>query len=519
MRKTFNSGAFFCMLVILGIALFSVDFYAGMPEGETLAGMLDDFEKYAQKSMEEWGIPGMAIAIVRGDELIYAGGFGVKKLGGDDRVDEYTIFQIGSTSKAFTAALVAMMAEEKRLDWSDRVIDHLPGFRMYDPWVTREFRVFDVMAQHSGMPGYAGDLQSFFGFDRSHIIDSIRYIEPASSFRSEFAYMNNLFLVAGALIEKVSGKTWEENLQERILNSLGMDSTSYTREAFVDSENVSFLHKNCQGAPEILPMDWPFLEWVYTYGPAGGINSNAVDMAKWVRFQLKKGLWNGKQLLSRESMEYMHFPKTVIKDKVAPGRNYYCTAWVLTEDKGYPAFIWHTGGTSGIKSLIQLVPDLDLGFVFLTNMTDNKLPEALAKRFIDIYTGGPLREWSAEMLQSYRSGLQSRDIEREDGYLESCLPFDAYTGDYYSNVYGKAVLRDEGDKMSLTLGPAEIKLFIHPFKRDTFVLSIPDFEDESGFVQFGLNSEGIARQMYIEAFDDGNIGTFEKIQDTKDPEK
>ena len=179
--------------------------------------------------------------------MIYANGFGVKKQGEDDPVNENTIFQIGSTSKAFTAALVAMMVDEGKLNWKDKVIDYLPDFMMYDPWVTREFLIDDVMAQHSGMPGYASDLLSFIGFDRKHIIHSICYIQPISSFRSEFAYMNNLFLVAAALVEEISGKTWEENLRERILDPLGMNNTTYTQNGFVQSSNVAYLHQNKNG--------------------------------------------------------------------------------------------------------------------------------------------------------------------------------------------------------------------------------------------------------------------------------
>ncbi|MEI6156977.1 MAG: serine hydrolase domain-containing protein, partial [Atribacterota bacterium] len=251
--NTFIKEKKFGLLSLIFIIICVVSFMATasetiqIPDQESLKKILTDFEEYAEQARKDWGIPGMAIAIVQGDQLIYAQGFGVKKLGGSDPVDENTIFQIGSTSKAFTVSLVSMMVDEGKLNWKDKVVDHLPDFRMYDPWVTREFTIEDAMAQHSGMPGYAGDFQAFIGFDRNHIIHSLRYIQPISSFRSGFAYMNNLFLVAAALVEKCTEQSWEENLKKRILDPLGMTSTTFTRDGFVNSSNVAFLHQKLNG--------------------------------------------------------------------------------------------------------------------------------------------------------------------------------------------------------------------------------------------------------------------------------
>ena len=213
------------------------------PTPQQLKKILADFEKYAEQAQKDWQVPGLAMAIVADDKVIFAKGFGVKKVGGDDKVDEHTIFQIGSTSKAFTAALVAMLVDEKKLAWQDRVVDRLDEFQMFDPWVTREFQVDDLMAQHSGLPPYAGDCQAFMGFDRSHIIHSLRYLKPVTSFRSQYAYQNGLFLVAAALVEKYTGKSWEDNLKARIFEPLGMSATTAGLEGFQQAKNVTFLHQ------------------------------------------------------------------------------------------------------------------------------------------------------------------------------------------------------------------------------------------------------------------------------------
>ena len=176
--------------------------------------------------MRDWKVPGMSIAVVKGDKVVYAKGFGTKRAGMNRPVDADTIFQVGSTTKAFTVALMATLVDEGKADWDDRVIDHFPDFMMYDPWVTREFRVHDLFAQHSGMPFYAGDLQSFIGFDRDHIIHSMRYIKPVYSFRDKFSYVNNLFVAGAKVEEKLTGKTWETLMQERILTPLKMTRSS-----------------------------------------------------------------------------------------------------------------------------------------------------------------------------------------------------------------------------------------------------------------------------------------------------
>ena len=297
------------------------------PTPQQLQKILADFEKYAEQAQKDWQVPGLAIAIVADDKIIFAKGFGVKKVGGDDKVDENTIFQIGSTSKAFTAALVAMLMDEKQLAWQDRVVDRLDQFQMFDPWVTREFRVEDLMAQHSGLPPYAGDGQAFMGFDRAHIIHSLRYLKPVTSFRSQYAYQNGLFLVAAALVEKYTGKSWEDNLKARLFEPLGMSATTAGLEGLHQAKNVTFLHKKTGEKVEALPADWPDHNWVYVYGPAGGINSNVLDMTKWLRLQLGKGKFNGAQLISEANLDFLHTPKTIMGTDPSK-MMYYCEAWL-----------------------------------------------------------------------------------------------------------------------------------------------------------------------------------------------
>ncbi len=187
----------------------------GMPEppqGIELERILREFETQVEKARIDFGIPGMAVAVIQGDGVIYAKGFGVKEVGKTDPVDPHTVFQVGSTSKAFTAALVASLVDEGKVGWKDRVVTHLPDFAMADPWVTGEFQVRDLMAQHSGMKPYAGDILAILGYSREDIVRSTAHLAPVYSFRSEFSYVNNLWVTAAAVVEAKTGKSWEKNL-------------------------------------------------------------------------------------------------------------------------------------------------------------------------------------------------------------------------------------------------------------------------------------------------------------------
>src|SRR4030095_15901475 len=264
--------------------------------------MLGQLEAYAQTAQQQWSVPGFAIAVVKDDQVIYAKGFGVKRVGGTDPVDPDTVFQIGSTSKAFTAALVAMQVDDGKFTWTDRVIDHLPNFEMRDPWVTREFQVGDLMAQHSGMPAYAGDGMAILGFPPDYIVAKMKLIEPVTSFRSEFAYVNNLFLVAADLARATSGKGWADSLEERLFRPLGMRSSSSGQRAFKAAADAASPHKLVNGKVTAFAADAPQLAWSYTTGPAGGINSTVRDMAQWLRMLLGAGMFEGKQIVSADNL-------------------------------------------------------------------------------------------------------------------------------------------------------------------------------------------------------------------------
>jgi CubicO group peptidase (beta-lactamase class C family) len=481
------------------------------PDAQKLQQLLRDFEAYARKGMEEWRIPGMAIAIVQKDSVIFAKGFGVKGNGGSAPVTPHTIFQIGSTTKAFTAALIAMLVDEGKIKWKDRVTDYVPDFRMYDPWVTREFMIEDLLAQHSGLPPYSGDAQAFFGFDRRHIQKSLTFIKPVSSFRSEFAYVNHLFLVAAQVVENLTGKSWEDNVRERIFVPLKMSESSYDRNALMEGRDVATGH-NVQGNTVIaVPKD---LNWPYIYGPAGGINSNVMDMSQWLRLHIHDGTVDGVRLVSEENMNFMHSPKTIAAyDAKKELGAYYCQSWIYVDSRPYP-FVWHNGGTTGYHSMIAFWPEPKIGMVILTNESSNKLAEALPKYFADLYFGNPNKDYSQAALDKAKKAKAEADEKaaKQPETVSPALPLNTYVGIYSNPVYEDARVTLKNGAMTLLIGPGNVKLPLRHWNRDIFVYSVPLLgEDSEGFVRFGQNFGGSIQEMTMDMLNEDGCGVFKRL--------
>ena len=516
----------FCLLLGFCSRISFADTAA--PGGQDIETVLNQFEAYAESAQKQWGIPGMAIAIVKDDQVIFSKGFGVKRVGGTDPVDPNTVFQIGSTSKAFTSALVAIQVDDGKMNWKDRVIDHDPDFEMYDAWVTREFQIWDLMAQHSGMQPYAGDAMAVLGFPPEYILSKIRFMKPITSFRSEFGYVNNLFLVAGGLIERASGKTWGENLQTRIFDPLGMQSSSSTQAAFVSATNAAAPHKIVNGKVTAFSSTDPNTAWAYTYAPSGGVNSSVMDMAQWVRMLLGRGKYNGKQIVKAENLAFVMSPHTILqsfsagpfaKSPLGNRPNYYCEGWVYSEATPYP-IIWHNGDNSFNHVAIGLIPDKRTGIVILTNLGGTSLAEALMLKYYELFLATAASDISAAMHEAYLENQKAAQapFAKRPSPNAPAQPLERYAGKFNNPVYGDLLVESDGHKLWMTIGPRKLKMDLIHWNHDSFVVSTPAtdaFLGDSGSATFSFAKDGKVSVITWDGLNDVNDGRFVVVTPTQ----
>ncbi|MEO6134921.1 MAG: serine hydrolase domain-containing protein [Ginsengibacter sp.] len=368
-----------------------------------------------QNSLKKFNVAGVAIAIVKDGKIFYEKGFGVKSIATNSTVDVHTNFQIASNSKAFTTAALSILVDEKKIAWKDKVRDYLPEFKMYNDYVTENFLMEDLLCHRSGLGLGAGDLMDFPDGTDFTIKDKLtfaQYFKPTSAFRTQFDYDNQLYMVAGELIARVSGMTWEKFVQTRILDPLQMSNSFSALEAMKDKSNMSKPHSTSTG--KIRTIDW-FEERIN--GAAGGIVSNVDEMSKWMIKQLNKGKYGSelnKHIFTEARQKEMWTIHTVLPASDFPRYNQhfsgYGYAWDLEDIKGNLQ-VSHTGGLPGMFTSVTLIPDLKLGIVILTN-TENGgggLFSAVRQTIIDSYIGLDDFGWVEKYSQGMEANASSAD--------------------------------------------------------------------------------------------------------------
>ena len=494
------------------IVLMCVGFLVAPPAGaqRNAARAIDS---YVEASMKTWGVPGVAIAVVRNDSVIFARGYGVREIGKPERVNERTLFAVGSTTKAFTAAAVGMLVDEKKLRWDDPVATFLPGFQLHDPFATRELSVRDLLTHRSGLS--RGDrLWYASGYEREEVLRRVRHLRPSWTFRSTYGYQNIMFLAAGQVVQSVTGTSWDDFVTARIFKPLGMTSSTTTVTTLEGRDNLASPHVRIDG--EIRPVPWRNLDNV---GPAGSINSNAAEMAEWIRLQLGGGTYRGQRLLSREVMREMHAPQIVIRmteqtEKLYPMTHLmaYGLAWTIKDYRGRK-FVGHGGAIDGMRAEVGMLPEEKLGVVVLTNLGGTSYPTAILHRVLDTYLGVPDRDWStvlraASKEAEMRADSTRRAIERDRvSGTNPSLPLDRYAGTYADSLYGEVKIAHEGGKLRATFGPMYVGALEH-WHFDTFraVWDNPVFG--RAFVTFALDARAKVAGLTVE-----NVGEFKRVPD------
>ncbi len=465
---------------------------------------LQEFDRYVESSRQAWKVPGMAVALIQDGKVIFSKGYGVREVGKPDPVTDDTIFQIGSISKSFTSTLVGLEVDRGKLDWKDKVVDHYPEFRTYDPWVTREFTIEDTMAQRSGQSTMTTDLLAFMGKDRDDILGAMRHVRPVSSFRSEFAYVNNMWLTTAKVLEEAVGKSWEQQIADDIFTPLGMTSSSSDLKGLFDAPNHASPHHWDGRSTVLVPREWPYQQWCYTYGPAGGINSNVHDMARYLSMHMGRT-----PLLSPASRNKLHSAHTFIGgQRVAQPQSFidvgaasYCQGWLRQERYPLP-LVWHNGGTTGFRTVAGFVPGEDLGIVVLSNTADSNLSEALMMRYYDMALGQPQVDYSALWLASFQKAQAESAVPKRPASPRPPQKLALYAGSYSNPIYGTAEVKVVGSKLHCSVGPL-LTFELQPWDGDTFNFADPiSPANADDFATFVAQPDGSMETVRISLFSD-----------------
>jgi CubicO group peptidase (beta-lactamase class C family) len=478
-------------------------------------------DAYVEEARSAFAIPGIAIVLIENGDLTVAKGFGVRRTGAPGLVDEHTQFRIGSNTKAFTAAALSILVDEGKIRWDDRVTDHVPGFQMYDPWVTREITVRDLLVHRSGLGLGEGDLLFFptTDYSRADLVHQLRFLKPVSSFRSGYAYDNVLYIAAGEVVHAATGMSWEEFIQQRILDRVGMSDSVPSLVQAAPRVNRSALHGATDGQAQVggtLSVLESSAELGANAAPAGGIATSAVDMARWLKVQLDDGkLTDGSMLYSVASAREMQKPQTLMPlwtadgafSPLAPSYMSYGFGWIIQDYRGHRT-LQHTGGVSGQRSAIAIVPEANAAIAVLTNAESAPAAYAILFRLLDHVLGLPSRDW----ISPTRERVLKQDLDARDALKRAAADVPSvvgkipvtdlhnYEGDYKDSWYGKMTIqvKDGGLSMRFDRTPTMTGV-LTPWSRDTFRVHWHDRTIEDAYVTFSFKPDNTVSQVRMRA--------------------
>ena len=500
---------------------------------------LSGFDEYVTRALAQWRVPGVAVAVVRGDSVVLVRGYGVKEAGRPEPVTARTMFEIGSTSKAFSAALIAMLVDEGRLDWDDRVADRLPGFALKDPFVTRQVTLRDLLSHRTGL---VGGFNAYVTAPRAEVVRRTRFLDPVIPFRSRYEYSNPLYATAGEVAATVAGKPWERMLEERITGPLGMRQTTTDIGRFFDSTRFSHCFYCALPArtpsiadarpgtdvamPHVLRNDSVMVIPWQSYDnavSAGSVISSVTELAQWLRLLLAEGRYGGRELIKPATFREMLRPQSVLRptgwiamvDSLSPSTHFwsYGLGWRMNDYRGRKV-VWHTGGIVGFLAYVGLVPDERLGIVVLSNgdLGYELLPQSLALRITDLYLGAPVRDWSSELFAAMAADRQ-RQAESEARLVASRVtgtrpsrPLEQLAGRYRSDLFGDAIVSPAGDRLNFRIVDGAEGVLQH-WNYDVFRLYFDATNPGGYFATFETGPSGAIVRLNIIG-----LGTFEPVR-------
>jgi len=459
-------------------------------------------DAYVAKAIQTWKIPGLSVAIVRNDSVIYAKGFGVLAAGKATPVDEKTLFEIGSSSKAFTATLIAMLVTDGKMRWDERLTTYLPDFRMYDAVANEGVTLRDALSHRSGIA--RGELAWLgAGISRDEVLHRVRFLKPEAPFRSHYSYQNMMFLAAGQAAGKAGGSSWDDLVRQRIFAPLGMTATVASSKGLTNS-NVA--------APHGLDHDTAFVKPPFdadNIAPAGAILSSAADMAQWLRFQLNDGVVGGKRLVSSAALRETHTPQILIPSTGERGGDTtqvkrftsYGMGWMVEDYRGQLSW-QHGGNTLGMTAAVGMLPEKKFGVVVLSNMQGAALPALIEQYVFDRALGAPMKDWSGDaytrtLAQRKRAdSLQKVQLAGHVASATSPIPLSAFAGTYADSLYGELTVSLKDGHLDLARGDVHAPL--EYWNANNFKWLLP-LTAPTGppFIKFEITTDNTVTGMYF----------------------
>ena len=506
--------------VLAWLVILAAPFCAAAPEqshvtSEQVTLAVQEVEKLAQKQIDQNAVPGLAIAVVFQDKVVYAKGFGVRDVNTKAPVDADTVFQLASVSKPIGSTVVAELVGEGKITWDSKLSALDPTFEMFDPWVTREITVRDMYAHRSGLPDHAGDLLEDIGFTRSEILFRLRYQHPDSSFRSHYAYTNFGMTEGAVAAVKPYRLEWEEACAQKLYKPLGMTSTSSRYADFTARQNKALGHVQVDG------------KWVQKFkrdpdaqSPTGGVSSSVNDVAKWIRLQLANGKFDGKQIVSEKPLAETHHPHMLTGfNPFTNMPSFYGLGWNVSYDQQGRLRLNHSGGFDlGAATFVNLVPAEQLGIVVLTNGCPMGIAEALGTIFSDIALyGKPTQDWFPLYKQRFSDPATTGtvlgfDYSKPPASPAPALKNGAYLGKYANDFFGDIAIVEKDGGLAIVEGPKKLTFPMKHYDRDTFTYDTTgeNAVGRSG-VTFTIGPDGQATQVIVENLNVHGEGTFKRV--------
>lgn len=496
-----------CLFVILQVISLAYSSEGDIRRTD-IEEIIPKLNRFIDEGMKESHVPGIAVAIVFGDEVIHLKGFGYRNVNDKQEVTPDTIFQIASVSKPITSTVLAAIVGEGKIDWKSKIENLNPSFRLSDPWVTSQITIRDLLSHRSGLPDHAGDILEDLGFDQETIFYRLRYIRHLNAFREDYAYTNFGFSEAGYAVSKHLGVPWNELAKEKLFSPLGMSETSYSFDDYVNSPRKATTYFIDKGTAQ--PLKIP--RRPDAQGPAGGVSSSANDIAKWMILQM--GGFQQKNIVNETALKDTQSPVIVTGRNEKTGLpTFYGMGWDVSLDTEGRYFLKHSGSFYlGVRSQVVLLPKEKIGITILANANPTGLPEAISQTFFDLLFKGEITEG---IVTKYNELWMNHQVDPQVIYQKSKdsntppLTLESYTGKYKNDYYGTIEIRKQSQGLELLIGPQPKIFSLKHLNRDVFTFKT-EGENRVGETQviFSMDEQNNVRQITIDYLNKFGMGIF-----------